>query len=175
MNREKILAAAQAAPPKARLQDHREAVQALRDKGFTWREIADFLTTQGVPTDHTRVYRTFGETSQQRRTESRDIEISRITYLGERKTKKNDCWDVLEIELPSQLGQPITMVGHAWGTGTPKLMLGNQNSVTCRNPSLVIKTGDRFPIACIKAEFQAEGGSWSPLQVYIMPKWETVL
>jgi hypothetical protein len=177
MDRDRILAAAQAAEPRARLEEHREAVQTLRDKGFTWRDIAEFLTEQGVQTDHTRVYRTFGQPSKHRRTESRPLEISRITYLGERKTKKGKTWNVMEIELPSKLGQPITVVGHTWGSGAAKLALRDEDSVAFRDASLVIKTGGRsgFPMAFIKAEFQAEGDYWSAQEVYIMPKWEALL
>jgi len=60
MDREELLAAAKAAPAKVRLEEYREVVQELRGKGFTWREVADFLTERGVPTDHSWVYRTFG-------------------------------------------------------------------------------------------------------------------
>ncbi len=175
MNRDTILAAALAAPPKAKLEEHREAVQALRHKGFTWREIADFLTEQGVQTDHTRIYRTFGEAPKERHTESRNVEILRITYLGERKTKKNKSWNVMEIKLSSRLGQPITVIGHTWGSGAAKYALGDGKSIAFRNAALVIKAGGGFPMAFIKAEFQAEGDYWSPLEVYIMPKWEALL
>ena len=71
MDPDQILAAAKAASPKVRLEEHRDAVEVLRDKGFTWRDIADFLNQQGVQTDHTRVYRTFGQSPKQRATESR--------------------------------------------------------------------------------------------------------
>lgn len=174
MNRDKILAAAKAAAPKVRLEEHREAVQELRDKGFTWREIADFLTEQGVPTDHTRVYRTFGKTPKTRRKESRHIEISRIKYVGERKTKKNNFWNVMELELPSKLGA-MTVVGYAWGTGTAKLAVGDDSSISCRDATLVVKTGDGFPTASIQAEFQREGDFWAAQEVYIMPKWESLI
>ena len=175
MNRDKVLAAAKAAPPKVRLDEYREAVQELREKGFTWREIADFLTEQGVRTDHTRVYRTFGERSQPRRTESRDVEISRITYLGERMTKKRKTWNVMEIELRSKLGQPITVLGYVWGTGTARFALGEGDTIAYRDATLVTKSGSSFPMAYIKAKFQAEGDYWSPQEVYIVPKWDALL
>ena len=54
-----ILAAAQRAPEKRGLGKHREAVRLLRGKGYTWREIATFLTNSGVVVDHTTVFRTF--------------------------------------------------------------------------------------------------------------------
>ena len=59
MDKDKVLAAAKAAPQKIQLEEFRDAVETLREKGYTWREIADFLNEQGVQTDHTRVYRTF--------------------------------------------------------------------------------------------------------------------
>ena len=175
MNREKILAAAMAAPAKVQLEQHREAVYRLREKGYTWREIADFLTQQGVQTDHTRVYRTFGKAPKQRRTETRDIEILRITYCGERRTKKNNFWNVLEIDVPSKLGQPITLVGYAFGTGAPKLGLDGKNSVSFRNASLVSKSGDGYPTALIKAELQTEADEWTCQDIYIVPKWDALL
>ena len=59
MDKDELLAAAKAAPAKVRLEEYREVVQELRGKGFTWREIADFLTERGVPTEHSWLYRTF--------------------------------------------------------------------------------------------------------------------
>lgn len=149
-------------------------MQVLRDKGFTWREIADFLTEQGVQADHTRVYRVFGE-KPKRQTESRQIEISRITYRGERKTKKGGTWKLLEIELPSKLGQPIVLLGHAWGTGAAKFALGDEDTIVFRDVTLVTKSGSGLPMAYLKADFQAEGNNWSHQEVYIMPKWDALL
>ena len=177
MDRDKILAAAKAAPNKVRLQleEYREAVQELREKGFTWREIADFLNEQGLQTDYTRVYRTFGRKPQQRRTESREVEISRITSLGERKTKKGKSWNVMEIDLIPKLGTPITVIGYVWGTGTARFALGDEEAIAFRGATLVTKSGGGFPMAYIKAEFQAEGDYWTPQEVYIMPKWDALL
>ena len=41
MNPQEILAEAKAAPPKTRIEEYRETVQTLREKGYSWREIAD--------------------------------------------------------------------------------------------------------------------------------------
>ena len=174
MNVDQIVAAAQAAPEKVRLEEYREAVMTLREKGFTWREVADFLNEQGVKTDHTRVYRTFGKPPRQRRSECREIAISQITFVGEKRTKKNNFWNIVECELPSKLG-PLTVVGYAWGKGAAKFFLGEDDSIAFRDASLVIKTGSGFPMACIRAEFLAEGDYWSPQELYIMPKWESLL
>lgn len=52
-----ILKAAQSALPKDAMDSHLETIVTLREKGYTWREIAAFLTEHGVPTDHTKVFR----------------------------------------------------------------------------------------------------------------------
>lgn len=175
MEREEILAAAKAAPAKVRLEEYREVVQELRGKGFSWRQVADFLTERGVVTDHTWVYRTFGKSQKRRQVESRPIEISRVTYLGERVTKKGMGWNMLEIELPSTLGGPVPVIGFFAGTGAVALTLGAENTVALRDTSLVIKSGNTFPMAYIKAQLQLNDGEWFSQDVYIAPKWEALL
>ena len=172
VDRDQILEAAKAATSKVRLEEHREAVEVLREKGFTWREIADFLNEQGVQTDHTRVYRMFGE-KPKRRTETREIEISRITYVGEKPTKKGGGkWNILEIAMPSKLGKPIVVLGFTWGIDAAKF--SSDEPIGYRNASLVTKSGNGMPMAYIKAEFQS-GDDWSSQEVHIMPKWDELL
>ena len=175
MNLEKILADAKAAPPKVMLEEYREAVEELRKKGFSWRGIADFLTERGVETDHTQIYRMFGQPKKQRRTESRPVKISQITYFGERMTRKKKTWKVMEIELPSKLGEPITVIGYIWGKDIGGFSLGDGKTIEFREATLVTKIGGGFPLAYIKAEFKAEGDYWSPHEAYIVPKWEAIL
>lgn len=176
MNHNEIIAAAKAAPAKVQLEDYYDAVRILRDKGFTWREIAEFLTERGVPTDHTRVYRLFGERKSGRRTISKAVEISRATFVGEKLTRKKKTWNVMELEMPCKLGKSITVLGYAWGTGAAKYTLGPEQSISIRNATLVMRSGNNgVPVASIKAEFQAEGDYWTPQEVYIAPKWETLI
>lgn len=52
-----ILKDAKLAEPRASLSAHHDAITILREKGFTWREIADFLRERGVETDHTKLFR----------------------------------------------------------------------------------------------------------------------
>lgn len=52
-----ILAQAKSAQPLNVLSEHREAIQALRDKNYSWREIADFFIERGIDTDHTKLFR----------------------------------------------------------------------------------------------------------------------
>ncbi len=176
MDHDELLAAAKAAPAKVRLAEYREVVQELRGKGFTWREVADFLTERGVPTDHTWVYRTFGKKKKTRHVESQPVEIARARYVGTRETKKrNGAWNLLEIELPSTLDQPIPVVAFFWAKGAAKLELGDESTVAVRDATLVTKSGGSFPMAYIKAELRAVGDEWSPQEMYILPKWEVLI
>lgn len=175
MNPKEILAEAKAATSKTRIEEYREAVHTLREKGYSWREIADFLKERGVVTDHTRIYRTFGKTNKQRRKESREIQISKITFIGVRKTKKNNFWNVMEFLLPSKLGENITVVGYAWGKDGYNYVLKEDDTMIYRNTTLVIKSGEGFPISYVKLEFKVEGDQWSAQEVYIMPKWEKLI
>jgi len=52
-----ILKEAKAAPSKATLDSQRESILLLRKKGYSWREVATFLSERGVETDHTAVFR----------------------------------------------------------------------------------------------------------------------
>jgi hypothetical protein len=52
-----LLAKAKAAPRKTKLDDHLDAINALRDKQYTWREIAAFLNENGIETDHSALFR----------------------------------------------------------------------------------------------------------------------
>ena len=57
VNPSELLKLAKSAPEKSSLEAHRDAILVLRDKGYTWREIALFLSEKGVSADHTSVYR----------------------------------------------------------------------------------------------------------------------
>ncbi len=61
MKTERILSDAKSAPSKGSLEAHREAILLLREKGYTWREISDFLAERGVHADHTKIYRFFNK------------------------------------------------------------------------------------------------------------------
>lgn len=84
-----ILAAARRAPERRGLAEHREAVRLLRTKGYTWRNIATFLTDNGFATDHTTLFRTFKDLPAMTRT----IEIPDATAYAEALTsiKLNDA------------------------------------------------------------------------------------
>ena len=58
MNAEKdLLEQAKEKPAKDSLAKHVETIKNLREKNFSWRQVANFLTDKGVETDHTKVFR----------------------------------------------------------------------------------------------------------------------
>ena len=59
MDIDRIINDAKAAEPKEPLVAVAEVILTLRDKGYSWRDIASFLSERGVKTDHTKVYRYF--------------------------------------------------------------------------------------------------------------------
>jgi hypothetical protein len=52
-----VLAEARRAPARTELGPYMESIKTLRDKKWSWREIADFLKERGVDTDHTKLIR----------------------------------------------------------------------------------------------------------------------
>lgn len=54
---EKLLAEAEAIPAKVKLSDHWQTVCVLRDKDFSWRDIAEWLTERGVPVHYKQLER----------------------------------------------------------------------------------------------------------------------
>lgn len=175
MNKDEILAAAKEAPAKVQLDEYREAIESLRDKGYTWREIADFLSERGVSVDHTRIYRMFGDGKRRRGPESRSVEVSRVTFLGEQPTRKRrGKWNLFEIELPSKLGSAITVTGYVWGH-CMDLKVEDGATVDVRDAKLVMRRKHRrMPMAYLTMEVQS-GDEWVPLEVYIVPKWDVLL
>lgn len=54
-----ILREALSLPDKDALSPHLAAICALREKNYSWRDIADFLRARGVETEHTKVFRLY--------------------------------------------------------------------------------------------------------------------
>ena len=57
MEQMNLLEEAMKQPKKVSLSEYKEAIGVLRDKGYTWRDIATFLNDRGVETDHTIIYK----------------------------------------------------------------------------------------------------------------------
>lgn len=56
---EQLLQAALKAPDKDLLRPHLGPICVLRDKGYSWREISEFLAEKGIQADHTKIFRLF--------------------------------------------------------------------------------------------------------------------
>ena len=58
MNKEdQLLHEAKEQPTKVSLASHAVTIKTLREKNYSWRDIAEFLNKNGVATDHTKVFR----------------------------------------------------------------------------------------------------------------------
>ncbi len=177
MNAKELLEAAKAEPEKQNLEAYREVVEVLREKGFTWRETAEFLSKRGVVTDHSRLFRLFGEPQAARgRSVSREIAVSRVTFIGEKVKRNRRVWNVMEIELPTKLGCQLVVKGFAWSAAPFDYEKGSDDSLTFRNPMLKIRSKYKgLPVACITTEFKTRDGGWALRDLHIVPKWEELL
>lgn len=54
---EAVLEQARQAPARTDLGPHLDAIRTLREKKWSWREVAEFLKERGVDTDHTKLLR----------------------------------------------------------------------------------------------------------------------
>ena len=52
-----MLRDAKRAPERETLAAHRETISTLRQKNYTWREIAEFFRERGMETDHSKLFR----------------------------------------------------------------------------------------------------------------------
>jgi hypothetical protein len=57
-----VLRAAQEEPPQRLLDDYTDAIHELREKNFTFREIAEWLGKFGFEVDHNAVWRAYAKT-----------------------------------------------------------------------------------------------------------------
>ena len=51
-----MLRDAKQAPIRETLADHKETISTLRQKNYTWREIAEFFRKRGMETDHSKLF-----------------------------------------------------------------------------------------------------------------------
>jgi hypothetical protein len=63
---EMVLQAALEEPPQRLLDDYTDAIHALREKKFTFREIAEWLKKFGFEVDHNAVWRAYAKTVSDR-------------------------------------------------------------------------------------------------------------
>lgn len=75
-----ILEDAKSASDKRGLDVHRDAIMVLREKGYTWREVAEFLGKRGINTDHTKLLRMFkNKTKKKKNMNANEITIPEST------------------------------------------------------------------------------------------------
>jgi len=90
-----VLEAARRAPTKEQdLRKHTEAITTLRDKGYTWREVAAFLNEHGVVTDHTKLLR-FMQKYSEFKVPPADEYVRALTELRSEGKLEGHWWTML--------------------------------------------------------------------------------
>ncbi|MBO6574456.1 MAG: hypothetical protein JJ896_03495 [Rhodothermales bacterium] len=175
MNTEQLLAAAREAPQQNRLDDLAEVVETLRTKGYSWRQVAEFLQERGIQTDHTRLFRKFGPKPASRGGVVKPITVRKARYRGERLTKRGKTWQIIDLHLPSPLVSEIPLTGYAWAEDGASFDVGQDGSVSMRKTELVTKSGGAYPMAYVRGEFKTDQGDWRERELYIVPNWDLLL
>ncbi len=91
VNIKEILKDAKKAPSKFELDTHLDAIKALRNKGYSWREIASFLNEHGVKTDHTKIFRFMNKKRNKKMNDYKDYFVpTSDEYVKTLKSLEND-------------------------------------------------------------------------------------
>jgi hypothetical protein len=92
---ESVLAEAQKAPAKSELGPYFEAIKALREKKWSWREIADFLQERGIETDHTKLLRFMQKHEARWGVPDADAYYAALASLRRKGKLKGPTWAML--------------------------------------------------------------------------------
>lgn len=92
---EQILEAARRAPKRLSAGNYLEAVQELRAKNWSWREIASFLREQGVETDHSKLIRLVAKAEGRWRVPDAKAYGKALAALRSRGQLASPHWDML--------------------------------------------------------------------------------
>lgn len=97
-----VLRAAEEEPVQRLLDDYTDAIHTLRDKNFTFREIAEWLTKFGFSVDHNAVYRAYAKTVpdyEAAEEANRDDELERDEAL--RDAELNGGLSIAPVAIPA--------------------------------------------------------------------------
>lgn len=92
---ESVLNEALNAPQRGDLALYVDAIKALREKKWSWREIAEFLTGRGVETDHTKVLRFMQKIENRWTVPAADDYHKAIAKLKEHGKLVGSQWEML--------------------------------------------------------------------------------
>lgn len=90
-----VLEEALDASPRNDLHAYREAVKALRDKGYSWRETAEWLGQRGIPTDHTKLLRLWQKYGDRWQVPAAEAYIVALNQLRSTSQISKPQWDML--------------------------------------------------------------------------------
>jgi len=176
MEIEKMLAEAKATPEVKKLEEYAEVITVLREKNYSWRDIADFLNKRGVDTDHTRVYRLFNKPKEKKNVRKFPLEVLSARYIGEKQSKKKTAtFKIFEFSLPTTLGKPIKVLGFIWDGDTINANYKDGNLII-EKAEFVIKIPQNFTMTSyLLLTIQTLNDSTKQLKVYFQPAWEEIL
>jgi len=83
------------ASPKNDLHPYREAIKALRDKGYSWRESAQWLGERGIHTDHTKLLRFWQKYGDRWQVPAAEAYYSALKQLRSQSQISKPQWDML--------------------------------------------------------------------------------
>lgn len=87
-----LLEEALKAPAKTDLSQYLLAIETLREKKWSWREIADFLNERGVVTDHTKLIRLMQKHADRFTVPSKDDYFRALKKLQTGKLSPKSAW-----------------------------------------------------------------------------------
>ena len=176
MDIDKMLAEAKAAPEVKKLEEYAEAITVLREKNYSWRDIADFLNKRGVDTDHTRVYRLFNKTNEKKNVRRFPLEVLSARFVGEKQSKKKTAtFKIFEFSLPSTLGKPIKALGFIWDGDTINAKYEDGNLAIEKAEFVIKKPQHLTTTSYLLLTIQTLDDSTKQLKVYFQPAWEEIL
>ena len=170
-----LLKEAQAQPSKQALPQLLPVIETLRDKGYSYREIAEFLHQKGVEVDHTRIYRLINPASKDPSTiQRRPIQVVSARLGGSINTKKQR-FEALNLRLPSQLGEPIPVLGLLWGAALDQLQMDGEELVI-RRAELHDKTSvQTLSPPVLHLTLVNLQGEEVVHKAYLLPDWASIL
>jgi hypothetical protein len=90
-----VLEEALDANPRNDLHPYREAIKALRDKGYSWRESADWLGERGIRTDHTKLLRFWQKYGDRWQVPAAGAYLVALKHLRSQSQISKPQWDML--------------------------------------------------------------------------------
>ena len=126
-----ILDKALKAPAKSSLEEHLSTIRTLRRKKYSWREVADFLTEHGVPTDHSKVFRVAQKYPEKWEVPGADAYYDALVSLDAKGKLNASAWAMVQFHFwAHNRTVTYTQLAQAAATAQGKQLTGTRPHVT---------------------------------------------